>query len=410
MAPQTSVRCPCPAPTLLATADVAATFPEDTAILTPNGNADVEDRGATALNGAPYLEDDIDSLLSLLPSPVARAVRTALETWGPVEDIKVNLGETTEVIIKERAYELPLPVASQDDVDHISRAVTSREGHYDADNRTGISGSIHRVTAVTNDDQITGFTVRAARIAVVDDFPLAPLVMSGADGERRSLLIVSPPGWGKSTKLRKLIHDLSTEYGLGKMVVYTDDSRELAGAGTTPHPSLGRAHRLPRVRGKTLAWLMEQAVRGHGARILAVDEIARDRAEAIQAVWATNSGVTLLATAHAASLESLVENRKLDLLLGGIDRAPIKDTNRKANNGEKFTREAGTPAFDICVEIHRDHYVVHKNVRESVKAMLAHQPVDPSNTYAIPRRLMEVRGAALAAPTPQVIQGGLEAA
>ena len=284
----------------------------------------------------------------------------------------------------------------------INDAVLAHGGRYNDQLRASLDDSIHRITPVKNGDRIIGFSLRPARIAVVDDFPLGHLVVPEDGGPRKSLLIIGPPGSGKSTKLRAVIRELSEECGLGMSVVVADDAGELGGSGDRAHPGLGRALRLPHVSGQSQAFLMKQAVRNHGARVLAVDELAADKQEVMEAIWATHSGITLVATTHARSLEDLVENRTIDLLIGGVKEAAVKDGNRASNNGNKFAREAGTPAFDVAVELHDDKYVIHHNVKDSVAAILAGRPLTKL-VEEVPRHRMPVTPQHA---RPHVIQGG----
>ena len=60
------------------------------------------------------------------------------------------------------------------------------------------------------------------------------MVISG-----QSILLLGPPGIGKTTMLRECARVLSDE--CGKRVVIVDTSNEIAGDGDIPHPGIGRS-------------------------------------------------------------------------------------------------------------------------------------------------------------------------
>src|SRR5207302_861040 len=85
---------------------------------------------------------------------------------------------------------------------------------------------------------------------------LLEIVVSG-----QSILLLGPPGIGKTTMLRECARVLSDE--MGKRVVIVDTSNEIAGDGDIPHPGIGRARRM-QVRTPALQHaVMIEAVENH---------------------------------------------------------------------------------------------------------------------------------------------------
>lgn len=120
------------------------------------------------------------------------------------------------------------------------------------------------------------------------------------DGQVPSLLIVSPPGEGKTTFLRDLIRLISQR---GFRVAVADERREISGmTGGRPQLELGPTTDI------LAGCLKEQAIplliRAMNPQVLAVDEISSLR-ELEQIQYAAFSGVTVLATAHGTDLGSL---------------------------------------------------------------------------------------------------------
>src|SRR5207249_8143939 len=84
---------------------------------------------------------------------------------------------------------------------------------------------------------MVGLTCRIGRAVYGTISIIKDLVETG-----KSILLVGPPGVGKTTLLRECARVLSDE--LNKRVVIVDTSNEIAGDGDIPHPSIARARRL----------------------------------------------------------------------------------------------------------------------------------------------------------------------
>ena len=110
-----------------------------------------------------------------------------------------------------------------------------------------------------------------------------------------SVLILGAPGWGKTTLLRDLIRQRSRT----QAVAVVDERGELFPEG------FDRGCRTDILQGCRKAEGVQQVLRTMGPACIAVDEITagEDCAGLLQAV---GCGVTLLATAHAASTEEFI--------------------------------------------------------------------------------------------------------
>lgn len=250
--------------------------------------------------------------------------------------------------------------------------VCSQIGDFNRNNRAGLEGTLHRISCIRNKkDEIIGLTMRIGRsitgtIEIIKDYLK----------QDKSLLLLGPPGVGKTTMLREISQHLSTERE--KRVVVIDTSNEIAGDGDIPHAAIGRARRMQLPVDKKQHDVMIEAVENHTPQVIVIDEIGT-QAEADAANTIAERGVVLVATAHGISLENVIQNPLLSDLVGGIETVTIGDEEAKRRGTNKSILErASNPTFDICVEIIDKYTVnVHKNVATSVDAILAGKAIPP---------------------------------
>jgi stage III sporulation protein SpoIIIAA len=305
------------------------------------------------------LTDDLDRLVAVLPA----ALEDALQAYEPdtLLEIVMDLGRPPQARFPGRAAELSSEPITRHDLDHVVAAI----GRFTADNRAGIEGTLHRISALRNrKGDIIGLTLRVGRAVYGTIEPIRDLVARGS-----SILLLGKPGIGKTTKLREAARLLADE--LGKRVIVVDTSNEIAGDGDVPHPAIGGARRMQVPHPTQQHAVMIEAVENHMPEVVIVDEIGTE-AEAMAARTIAERGVQLIGTAHGTSLENLLRNPTLSDLVGGVQTVTLGDEEARLRGTQKTVSERrAPPTFDAVVEIRSyDDVTVHHNTAKAVDALL----------------------------------------
>lgn len=312
-------------------------------------------------------QNDLDRLTEVLPDKVRRYI--SYEKMEDVIEIVLDIGRTPEIRHAGGKIDyLGNEFVLEDDINYI----TERIQEFTSDNRSGIPGTLHRISAIRNrQGKIIGLTCRIGRvvtgtIACIKDICLM----------NKSILFLGRPGVGKTTKLREISRLVADE--LGKRVVIVDTSNEIAGDGDTPHPAIGHARRMQVTQPEFQKDIMIEAVENHTPEVIVVDEIGTE-AEAQAARTIAERGVMLIATAHGNSLENLIKNPTLSDLVGGIQSVTLGDDEAKRRASQKTVLEREKqPTFDVVIEIlDRNTLAVYKDTAEAVDYILRGWPIRP---------------------------------
>src|SRR5712692_10041873 len=290
---------------------------------------------------------ELDILMTYLPDTVRRLIGPPLR--DRLTEVVLDLGRPVQL-------RLPSDILVQSHVVGVEdlEYVVQRVGAFRADNRVGVEGTLHRISAIRNRYQdLVGVTIRIGRHLPGAATPLRPWLE-----KQENLLILGPPGSGKTTLLRDLARVAASD--LRRRVMVVDTSNEIGGDGNVPHPAIGAARRIQVPNRGDQYRLLLEAVQNHSPDLIVIEEIAtREEAAAVASI--AERGVQLIATVHGRNLGNLAKNTELNLLVGGVHTISSETTASALGGGagtpvprRRARERMGEPTFQLVVELAAD--------------------------------------------------------
>ncbi len=221
------------------------------------------------------------------------------------EELRLYCGRGMQAVLEKGTLPLRGSV-SREDLEYILERASRASLHAVQENlrlgyitamggyRIGVCGA-----AVVKDGEPRGFRqLSSLCIRIPRQVPCVPPELAESLPDK-SLLILSPPGGGKTTFLRDLVRLASDG---GKRVCLVDERGELAAlSGGIPQFDVGRNTDV--LEGCPKAAGVEMLLRSMSPQVIAMDELGAADGEAVRR--AADSGVAVWASLHCASPEEL---------------------------------------------------------------------------------------------------------
>ena len=271
----------------------------------------------------------------VLPEPLAQGLwALGWEELAGVEELRLRLGRALSVNLAGRERDTLGPPVTAEHLRQVVEAASQASAHTVLDqvrqgfvtlrggHRLGLCGTADlREGRISNLRYLTSLALRIACPAEGQAAQALDKLRSSEGVD--SALILAPPGGGKTTLLRELVRRLSDGLGGEPLRVGVADERGELAALWQGQPQFDLGRHTDVMDGCPKAEGLMLLLRGMNPQVLATDEITHP-ADVRALEEAAGCGVSLLATAHAGSVDDLRRRPVYRELLGsGVFRRVV---------------------------------------------------------------------------------------